>query len=129
MCGEINSSGASIGAVPSILSEKKTITTMRIVAPCARGCGPFTLARPASTSGKKHERFPNSVGRKGTTSGQDQNIQIDPAKLDKAIVRYGVGSIFNVAAMREDRQSPTFCSATLIPRENFPLPTRAGQRV
>src|SRR6266705_5829818 len=31
------------------------------------------------------------------TSGQDQNIQIDPAKLDKAIVRYGVGSILNVA--------------------------------
>src|SRR6185503_3767501 len=30
-------------------------------------------------------------------SGQDQNIQIDPAKLDKAIVRYGVGSILNVA--------------------------------
>src|SRR5881409_3837047 len=25
------------------------------------------------------------------TSGQDQNIQIDPAKLDKAIVHYGVG--------------------------------------
>src|SRR5437773_1939600 len=31
------------------------------------------------------------------TSGQDQNIQIDPAKLDKAIVHYGVGSILNVA--------------------------------
>src|SRR5436190_826966 len=31
------------------------------------------------------------------TSGSDQNIQIDPAKLDKAIVRYGVGSILNVA--------------------------------
>jgi beta-glucosidase len=30
-------------------------------------------------------------------TGQDQNIQIDPAKLDKAIVRYGVGSILNVA--------------------------------
>src|SRR5438067_12795910 len=29
-------------------------------------------------------------------NGQDQNIQIDPAKLDKAIVRYGVGSILNV---------------------------------
>jgi beta-glucosidase len=29
-------------------------------------------------------------------SGKDQNIQIDPAKLDKAIVRYGVGSILNV---------------------------------
>src|SRR5205807_12922 len=29
-------------------------------------------------------------------AGQDQNIQIDPAKLDKAIVRYGVGSILNV---------------------------------
>ncbi len=29
-------------------------------------------------------------------NGQDQNIQIDPAKLDKAIARYGVGSILNV---------------------------------
>src|SRR5213080_3603375 len=28
--------------------------------------------------------------------GQDQVIQIDPAKLDKAIVQYGVGSILNV---------------------------------
>src|ERR1700738_5336571 len=31
------------------------------------------------------------------SNGRDQNIQIDPAKLDKAIVRYGVGSILNVA--------------------------------
>src|SRR6266404_7599358 len=31
------------------------------------------------------------------STGQDQNIQIDPAKLDKAVVRYGVGSILNVA--------------------------------
>jgi len=30
-------------------------------------------------------------------TGSDQNIQIDPAKLDKAIVRYGVGSILNVS--------------------------------
>src|SRR5437588_6311134 len=29
-------------------------------------------------------------------NGQDQNIQIDPAKLEKAIARYGVGSILNV---------------------------------
>src|SRR2546425_11912524 len=29
--------------------------------------------------------------------GRDQEIQIDPAKLDKALVRYGVGSILNVA--------------------------------
>jgi beta-glucosidase len=29
-------------------------------------------------------------------SGKDQNVQIDAAKLDKAIVRYGVGSILNV---------------------------------
>jgi beta-glucosidase len=29
--------------------------------------------------------------------GRDQEIQIDPVKLDKAIVRYGVGSILNVA--------------------------------
>src|SRR5713226_8313542 len=38
-------------------------------------------------------------------NGQDQNIQIDPAKLDKAIVRYGVGSILNVAdqALTPDR--------------------------
>src|SRR3984893_2864177 len=31
------------------------------------------------------------------SKGQDQNIQIDPDKLEKAIVRYGVGSILNVA--------------------------------
>src|SRR5438552_1676982 len=31
------------------------------------------------------------------SNGRDQNIQIDPQKLDKAIVRYGVGSILNVA--------------------------------
>ena len=30
-------------------------------------------------------------------TGRDQNIQIDPAKLEKAIVRYGVGSILNVS--------------------------------
>ena len=29
--------------------------------------------------------------------GQNQEIQIDPEKLDKAIVRYGVGSILNVS--------------------------------
>src|SRR6266702_4534354 len=29
--------------------------------------------------------------------GRDQEIQIDPAKLDKAIVHYGVGSILNVS--------------------------------
>ena len=31
------------------------------------------------------------------SNGQDQTIQIDPEKLDKAIVRYGVGSILNVS--------------------------------
>src|ERR1044072_7571284 len=30
-------------------------------------------------------------------SGQDQQIKIDPAKLDNAIVKYGVGSILNVS--------------------------------
>ena len=30
------------------------------------------------------------------TTGRDQDIQIDPAKLDKAIAKYGVGSILNV---------------------------------
>lgn len=30
-------------------------------------------------------------------SGSDQNIRIDPIKLEKAIVKYGVGSILNVA--------------------------------
>src|SRR5215213_3645011 len=30
-------------------------------------------------------------------SGQDQQIKVDPAKLDNAIVKYGVGSILNVA--------------------------------
>ena len=31
------------------------------------------------------------------SAGSDQNIQIDPAKLEKAIVGYGVGSILNVS--------------------------------
>jgi beta-glucosidase len=31
------------------------------------------------------------------TTGRDQAIKIDPAKLDKAVVQYGVGSILNVA--------------------------------
>jgi beta-glucosidase len=31
------------------------------------------------------------------TKGQNQEIQIDPEKLNKAIVRYGVGSILNVS--------------------------------
>lgn len=30
-------------------------------------------------------------------SGSDQNIRVDPAKLEKAMVQYGVGSILNVA--------------------------------
>ncbi|HEY0730656.1 MAG TPA: glycoside hydrolase family 3 N-terminal domain-containing protein [Pyrinomonadaceae bacterium] len=30
-------------------------------------------------------------------SGADQNIKVDPAKLEKAIVKYGVGSILNVS--------------------------------
>jgi beta-glucosidase len=30
-------------------------------------------------------------------SGSDQNAKIDPAKLEKAIVKYGVGSILNVS--------------------------------
>ena len=30
-------------------------------------------------------------------SGRDQDIKVDPAKLDKAIVKYGVGSILNVS--------------------------------
>ncbi|MET0624119.1 MAG: glycoside hydrolase family 3 N-terminal domain-containing protein [Pyrinomonadaceae bacterium] len=30
------------------------------------------------------------------TTGSDQDIRIDPAKLEKAVVRYGVGSVLNV---------------------------------
>ncbi|HKS09047.1 MAG TPA: glycoside hydrolase family 3 N-terminal domain-containing protein [Pyrinomonadaceae bacterium] len=30
-------------------------------------------------------------------AGNDQNIKVDPAKLEKAIVKYGVGSILNVS--------------------------------
>jgi beta-glucosidase len=39
------------------------------------------------------------------SNGRDQTIQIDPAKLDKAVVRYGVGSILNVSeqALTVDR--------------------------
>ncbi len=38
-------------------------------------------------------------------TGSDQNIKIDPDKLEKAIVKYGVGSILNVAdqALTVDR--------------------------
>src|ERR1043165_8222213 len=31
------------------------------------------------------------------TSGHDQDVRIDPAKLEKAVVKYGVGSILNVS--------------------------------
>ena len=31
------------------------------------------------------------------TNGSDQSIRIDPAKLEKAVVKYGVGSILNVS--------------------------------
>src|SRR5712675_393432 len=39
------------------------------------------------------------------SNGRDQSIQIDHAKLDKAVVRYGVGSILNVSeqALTADR--------------------------
>src|SRR6267154_1094775 len=39
------------------------------------------------------------------SNGRDQSIQIDPAKLDKAVVGYGVGSILNVSeqALTADR--------------------------
>jgi beta-glucosidase len=39
------------------------------------------------------------------STGRDQTIQIDPAKLEKAMVRYGVGSILNVSeqALTVDR--------------------------
>src|SRR5215211_3596034 len=30
-------------------------------------------------------------------AGSDQNLKVDPAKLEKAVVKYGVGSILNVA--------------------------------
>ncbi|MEO6392864.1 MAG: glycoside hydrolase family 3 N-terminal domain-containing protein [Pyrinomonadaceae bacterium] len=30
------------------------------------------------------------------TSGKDQKVEIDPAKLEKAVVKYGVGSVLNV---------------------------------
>ena len=30
------------------------------------------------------------------TRGKDQNVEIDPDKLEKAVVKYGVGSILNV---------------------------------
>src|SRR5215216_6799953 len=38
-------------------------------------------------------------------TGSDQNVKIDPAKLEKAIVKYGVGSILNVSdqALTVDR--------------------------
>ncbi|HKP81919.1 MAG TPA: glycoside hydrolase family 3 N-terminal domain-containing protein, partial [Pyrinomonadaceae bacterium] len=38
-------------------------------------------------------------------NGRDQDVKIDPAKLDKAIAKYGVGSILNVSdqALTVDR--------------------------
>src|SRR6266550_8515644 len=43
------------------------------------------------------------------SKGRDQDIQIDPDKLDKAIVRYGVGSILNVSeqALTPDKWQDT----------------------
>jgi hypothetical protein len=31
------------------------------------------------------------------TTGSDQSLRIDPAKLEKAVVKYGVGSVLNVS--------------------------------
>lgn len=43
------------------------------------------------------------------STGRDQTIQIDPAKLNKAVVRYGVGSILNVSeqALTPDKWQDT----------------------
>jgi beta-glucosidase len=43
------------------------------------------------------------------SNGRDQTIQLDPAKLNKAIVRYGVGSILNVSeqALTPDKWQDT----------------------
>jgi beta-glucosidase len=43
------------------------------------------------------------------SKGQDQNIQIDPEKLEKAVVRYGIGSVLNVAdqALTPDKWQDT----------------------
>src|SRR5260221_10225897 len=43
------------------------------------------------------------------SNGRDQTIQIDPAKLNKAIARYGVGSILNVSeqALTPDKWQDT----------------------
>jgi beta-glucosidase len=43
------------------------------------------------------------------SNGRDQNIQIDPQKLEKAVVRYGVGSILNVSeqALTPDKWQDT----------------------
>ena len=50
-------------------------------------------------------------------SGQDQEIKVDPAKLENAIVKYGVGSILNVSDQaltvdhwhRDHRSDPGSC--------------------
>ena len=53
-----------------------------------------TLLRKMSLEEKVGQMTQLEIGQ--VTSGADQNIAIDPAKLEKAIVQYKVGSILNV---------------------------------
>src|SRR5215217_420905 len=60
-------------------------------------------------------------------SGRDQDVKIDPAKLEKAIVKYGVGSILNVSeqALTVDKWheiiNPIQAAATKKTRLGIPM--------
>jgi len=57
------------------------------------------------------------------SKGRDQDIQIDPDKLDKAIVRYGVGSILNVS---EQALTPDKWHATIRQIQEAATKSRLG---
>src|SRR5947209_4091167 len=98
----------NMGAVPAQSAERGPVTAdiddsdlffQNII----RAAGPQRDYSPRIEALLKRMTLEEKVGQMTQlaigmiANGRDQEIQIDPAKLDKAIVRYGVGSILNVA--------------------------------
>ncbi|HEY8204183.1 MAG TPA: glycoside hydrolase family 3 N-terminal domain-containing protein [Pyrinomonadaceae bacterium] len=97
----------NMGAVPAQSAERGPVTAdiddsdlffQNII----RAAGPQRDYSPRIEALLKRMTLEEKVGQMTQlaigmiSTGQDQTIQIDPAKLDKAIGHYGVGSILNV---------------------------------
>src|SRR5947209_635593 len=98
----------NMGAVPAQSAERGPVTAdiddsdlffQNII----RAAGPQRDYSPRIEALLKRMTLEEKVGQMTQLAigmiakGRDQEIQIDPAKLDKAIVRYGAGSILNVS--------------------------------